>query len=375
MSAPEVPPRQLSGVIVGHSPLRVWALPSELRLQRQLTRAGAVEDSSATQRLVLLRADWIYDDALVRALARSHDDVALMADDGSVVAIGMAATTARATNAQALLAEGQAPAESRRVTAAQLADGYNDALRKREPPYLMPLNEADLPTIERRIFAGSYKGVTDLVTLYVWPAPARWVTRVCANNGITPNQVTSASLVLVFAAMWLFWTGHFGWGMLAAWVMTFLDTVDGKLARVTLQSSPWGNVFDHSIDLIHPPFWWWAWIVGLPAAGFAYEHASGALTVIVAGYVLQRIEEGIFMACFKMDMHVWQRFDSRLRLITARRNPNLLILSASLLVGRPDVGISVVALWTAVCLVLHALRIVQAAFARRHGPLRSWLAT
>lgn len=375
MSATEVPQRQLSGVIVGHSPLRVWALPSELRLQRQLTRVGAVDDSSAAQRLVLLRADWVYDDALVRGLARCDEDVALVADDGAVVAIGMAAPTARATNAAALLADGQAPAESRRVTAAQLADGYNDALRKREPPYLMPLNEADLPAIERRIFAGSYKGVTDLVTLYVWPAPARWVTRVCANNGITPNQVTSASLVLVFAAMWLFWTGHFGWGMLAAWVMTFLDTVDGKLARVTLQSSPWGNVFDHSIDLIHPPFWWWAWIVGLPAAGFAYEHASVALTVIVAGYVLQRIEEGIFMACFKMDMHVWQRFDSRLRLITARRNPNLLILSASLLVGRPDVGISVVALWTAVCLVLHALRIVQAAFARRHGPLRSWLAT
>lgn len=375
MSATEVPQRQLSGVIVGHSPLRVWALPSELRLQRQLTRVGAVDDNSATQRLVLLRADWVYDDALVRGLARCDEDVALVADDGAVVAIGMAAPTARAMNAAALLAAGQAPAESRRVTAAQLADGYNDALRKREPPYLMPLNEADLPAIERRIFAGSYKGVTDLVTLYVWPAPARWVTRVCANNGITPNQVTSASLVLVFAAMWLFWTGHFGWGMLAAWVMTFLDTVDGKLARVTLQSSPWGNVFDHSIDLIHPPFWWWAWIVGLPAAGFAYEHASVALTVIVAGYVLQRIEEGIFMACFKMDMHVWQRFDSRLRLITARRNPNLLILSASLLVGRPDVGISVVALWTAMCLVLHALRIVQAAFARRHGPLRSWLAT
>jgi phosphatidylglycerophosphate synthase len=375
MSATEVPQRQLSGVIVGHSPLRVWALPSELRLQRQLTRVGAVDDNSATQRLVLLRADWVYDDALVRGLARSHDDVALVADDGAVVAIGMAAPAARATNAAALLANGQAPDGARRVTAAQLADGYNDALRKREPPYLMPLNEADLPAIERRIFAGSYKGVTDLVTLYVWPAPARWVTRVCANNGITPNQVTSASLVLVFAAMWLFWTGHFGWGMLAAWVMTFLDTVDGKLARVTLQSSPWGNVFDHSIDLIHPPFWWWAWIVGLPAAGFAYEYASVALTVIVAGYVLQRIEEGIFMACFKMDMHVWQRFDSRLRLITARRNPNLLILSASLLVGRPDVGISVVAIWTVVCLELHALRIVQAAFARRHGPLRSWLAT
>ena len=41
--------------------------------------------------------------------------------------------------------------------------------------------------------------------------------------------------------------------------MTFLDTVDGKLARVTLTSSPFGNVLDHSLDLIHPPFWYWAW--------------------------------------------------------------------------------------------------------------------
>jgi hypothetical protein len=90
--------------------------------------------------------------------------------------------------------------------------------------------------------------------------------------------------------------------------------------------------------------------------------------------VLQRVEEGIFLACFKMDMHIWQRFDSRLRLVTARRNPNLLLLSASVLAGRPDLGILAVAIWTALCLVIHALRIVQAALARRHGPLRSWLA-
>src|SRR3546814_17463336 len=60
----------------------------------------------------------------------------------------------------------------------------------------------------------------------------------------------------------------FGWGLVAAYAMTFLDTVDGKLARVTLTSSPIGNVFDHGIDLVHPPFWWWAWIVGLAHAGF-----------------------------------------------------------------------------------------------------------
>ena len=371
MSAAESSARRVAGVIVGQSDLRVWGLTSELRLQRQLARFRVVGDAADAQRLVLLRADWVYDEALLRGLIDSVDDVALIAPDGTVVALAVAAT---GTDAAALLAEHRAPAGARLVTPAQLADGYNDALRKREPPYLMPLVAADLPAIEKRIFAGSYKGVTDLVTLYVWPQPARWVTRVCANAGITPNQVTSASLVLVLAAMALFWTGHYGWGMAAAWVMTFLDTVDGKLARVTLRSSPFGNFFDHSIDLIHPPFWWWAWIVGLPAAGFAFEHSALALTVIVAGYVLQRIEEGIFMACFKMDMHVWERFDSRFRLITARRNPNLLILNASLIFGRPDLGIGLVGVWTAACLVVHALRIVQAALARRHGPLRSWLA-
>jgi phosphatidylglycerophosphate synthase len=372
VSAPEDPPRGLAGVVVGHSPLSVWGLPSEQRLRRQLARAGAAAERAQACRVVLLRADWVYDDALVRALAAATEDLALLAPDGGTVALSLDA--ARAGGAEALLAERRMPAEARGLVAAQLADGYNNALRKREPPYLMELSAAALPGIEQRIFGGAYKGVTDLVTLYAWPRPARFVTRLCAQAGITPNQVTFASLLLVLAAMAMFWTGHQGWGLLAAWVMTFLDTVDGKLARVTLTSSRWGDVFDHSIDLIHPPFWWWAWIVGLPAAGLALEHSGLVLTVIVAGYVLQRVEEGIFIACFGMDMHVWKRFDSRMRLITARRNPNLLLLSASVLAGRPDLGILAVAVWTALCLVIHALRIVQAALERRRGPLRSWLA-
>ncbi len=373
MSTAPTSERRIAGIVVGESPLRLWGLTSAQRLQRQFARAQATADALDATRWVMLRADWVYDDAFVRSLASADEDLALTAPDGGVIAMSLSAASMPATEASAMLADRRAPTGVRLVTPAQLADGYNDVLRKREPPYLMPLTEAELPAIEKRIFAGSYKGVTDVVTLHAWPAPARAVTRWCANNGISPNQVTSASLVLVFVAMWLFWTGHYGWGLLAAWVMTFLDTVDGKLARVTLTSTRWGNVFDHSIDLIHPPFWWWAWIVGLPAAGFTLTQSSLVLTVIVGGYVLQRIEEGIFMACFKMDMHVWQRFDSWLRLYTARRNPNLLILSASLLAGRPDIGILVVAWWTAICLFIHALRIVQAAFARRRGPLRSWL--
>lgn len=182
------------------------------------------------------------------------------------------------------------------------------------------------------------------------------------------------SLIFVFITFTLFWQGMFGWGLVAAYAMTFLDTVDGKLARVTLTSSPIGNVFDHGIDLVHPPFWWWAWIVGLAHTGFDLPASDLVLGAIVSGYILQRIEEGIFIRCFKIQMHIWRPFDSRFRLITARRNPNLILLTLSVLIGRPDLGIIWVAVWTVLSLFVHAWQIVQALCSSRTAPISSWLA-
>jgi hypothetical protein len=115
-------------------------------------------------------------------------------------------------------------------------------LRKIDPPYLLPITEENKEKLEKRLFSGSYKGVTDLVTKWIWPWPARWATRFCVRNGITPNQVTSLSLALVFIAGLLFLKGFFALGLAAAWAMTFLDTVDGKLARVTVNSSNFGYI-------------------------------------------------------------------------------------------------------------------------------------
>src|SRR3546814_7940190 len=51
------------------------------------------------------------------------------------------------------------------------------------------------------------------------------------------------------------------------------------------------------------------------------------MVAVVAGYVLQRVIEGLFIKDFGMDIHVWQKFDSDFRLVTARRNPNFAIRS------------------------------------------------
>jgi phosphatidylglycerophosphate synthase len=184
--------------------------------------------------------------------------------------------------------------------------------------------------------------------------------------------VTFAGFLLTIAAFALFWTGQFGWGLACAWAMTFLDTVDGKLARVTLTSSRLGNVFDHGLDLVHPPFWWWAWLVGVQAGPHPLAWPSLVLGVVVAGYVLQRAQEGVFLSLFKLEMHAWRRFDSAFRLITARRNPNLILLTLAVLAGRPDLGLAAVAVWTAVSLAVHQVQILQALAVPRRR-IVSWL--
>jgi phosphatidylglycerophosphate synthase len=159
--------------------------------------------------------------------------------------------------------------------------------------------------------------------------------------------------------------------------MTFLDTVDGKLARVTLTSSKFGNVFDHGIDLVHPPFWYMAWYFGV-ASGATEGQAlllAGAAWTAVIGYVIGRLQEGFFLWRYRMELHAWRPIDSAFRLFTARRNPNLAIMTVAVIGGRPDIGLQAVAVWTILSLLFHFLRIGQAIRRERAGePIQSWLA-
>ena len=227
-------------------------------------------------------------------------------------------------------------------------------------------------------YYGAYKGVTDLLTKYLWPELALWLTRLAAWAGLSPNAVTAIGALLCVGATFAFAWGAYWMGMAMAFVFMVLDTVDGKLARCTVTSSWWGNVFDHGIDLVHPPFWWWFWATGLVHVGLGLSDTLfwWVQGTMIAGYVLQRAIEGAFMWQFGgMDAHVWRPFDSRFRLVTARRNPNMVILFVALLFGRPDVGIVAVAVWTAASFAVHLIRFGQALQRRARGQaIVTWLA-
>ncbi len=380
--------------------IRIWGITPGERLRRALRAAGIAQASIQVGRLadipftqadlLVFCADYVFDERLIRALIESRETLFVLpstgGEQGRVIAAHVTAPHATAAIAQlkaGAVGELLPLATSLHlVTPTDLVPAYSAALRKTDPPYVFAVRKEHVAEIEDRTFAASYKGLTDLVTKFVWPRPAQIVVRWAANAGVTPNVITVVSWFLVGIATWLFLRGDFALGLVVAWVMTFLDTVDGKLARVTLSSSRIGHVLDHGLDILHPPFWYLAWTMGLllspdggalsaDSAVAAWLRPAGLITVV--GYIVGRLIEGLFMLAFKMEIHCWQPIDGFFRLITARRNPNLLLLTAATLCGRPDVGIVLVAAWTILSIAFHTVRLLQACGQRLRGrPVLVW---
>ncbi len=363
-------------VPVGSNRTRVFGLAADERASR-LARNAGFECADAPQPgrgAILANLAFAWDPAWLRVIANRPG--AVLVSGGEPVLAHVAPDRPSAAVEQAMLGSGDSLDELELVDAESAEVGY-DELRKRERPFVLPLDTENVETVERAAYDASYKGVTDALTLYLWRKPAFYLTRWAAEAGLSPNAITAVGAVLCVMAFFYFWFGNYWLGVAAGFIFMVLDTVDGKLARCTGASSKWGEVFDHGIDLIHPPFWWWAWAHGLAAYGTPLEpvYATMLLAAIVIGYVAQRVIEGLFIARFKMHIHVWRPVDSRFRLITARRNPNMVILVAALLAGRPDVGLELVGLWTILSLIFHVVRLAQAEMrAWRGEPVVSWLA-
>jgi phosphatidylglycerophosphate synthase len=362
-------------VPVGSNVARPFGMNARDRACRLATNAGfECADAPQADRAVLLASmAYAWDPAWLKAMPGRPRTVLTL---GGKPVLAHIPKGEDATAATAALESGS-PVDGYDQLAAETAELSYAELRKRDRPFVLQLNPDNPEPVERAAYDAAYKGVTDVLTLYLWRKAAFYLTRWAARAGLTPNFVTLVGAVLCVLAFVLFWRGEYWWGVLSGFIFMVLDTVDGKLARCTGASSKWGNVFDHGIDLVHPPFWWWAWEHGLAAYGRPLEpvYATMVLWAIIGGYVGQRVIEGIFMRRFdRMHIHVWKPIDSKFRLITARRNPNMVILVGALMFGKPEVGLELVAFWTIVSLIFHAVRLAQARERAARGErIVSWL--
>jgi phosphatidylglycerophosphate synthase len=186
-----------------------------------------------------------------------------------------------------------------------------------------------------------------------------------ARRRVHPNWVTAVSYVATLAAIPFFASASWVPGLALAYLMSVLDSVDGKLARLTYTNSRLGNVLDHGLDLVHPPLWYLAWGLGL-GGGDPGSGPFAASLWLLGVYVLDRICAPVFKYRTGRSIHGYTPLDARLRTFISRRNVNLVFFTAALVAdavvpGRriPEFTFYAIVVWQAVSLAWHAERVVH----------------
>jgi phosphatidylglycerophosphate synthase len=345
--------------IVGECDQQLFGMKPAERLGRQCSKLGGQQ--------LIAHASAVLSDDTIAWLAANRGTV-VTSTEGRPLAVVVEHAEIDAGR-KAIVGEGGLAMTS----ADAIGPVYVRKLRRTLEPLALSLGEQPRGVVERKLFASVYKGVTDVVTKYAWPEPALWLTRGAAGIGLSPNVVTVVGLILTFVAGWQFYIGNLVTGMAAAWLMTLLDTVDGKLARVTVTSSWLGNQLDHGNDLIHPPLWWYCLANGISIADPGHPWTWASCWVILATYLIGRVLERGFKKQFGINPFMWKQFDSRFRMIISRRNIILLIMTVGIAAGTTAEAFVLCAVWSVISVLIQGYRYLQAVGHSRREPIRAWL--
>jgi phosphatidylglycerophosphate synthase len=229
-------------------------------------------------------------------------------------------------------------------------------LRRSTPYYLFRVETPRAAReVERFLFWSNYKGSTDFFTKYVYPPLVWLMVPPLARARVHPNTVTAISIFLTILAVPLFAEGHFLGGFLCAYGMSVLDSVDGKLARLTFTDSWIGNILDHGLDLVHPPFWYLAWAWGLTGGNLSSPAWTAGL-VMLGLYILDRLILAIYPRRFHKGLHTHAPMDGFVRTFISRRNINLPLFTVGYYIGLGVPTLYLMVVWQALTCLYHGGR-------------------
>jgi phosphatidylglycerophosphate synthase len=247
-----------------------------------------------------------------------------------------------------------------RLPVLDIADqpSYSLTMRRELRPLWIPAPQAaDRGRAERLILDSAQKGSLDLPAWVHGPIETSIVARL-SKTSITPNQLTAVCNVVAWAVVPLFATGHLVWGTALALAVGVLDGLDGKQARVKVETTEAGKL-EHWLDT----FYELAWLLALAF----YFQTSGELPDAWKYLVLFLAAEG---ADGLAKLSIIRRYgrlidelsplDRAIRFFGGRRNVYIWILAVGVLLGASANAFVVMVWWEAATAVIHVARAIWA---------------
>ena len=215
---------------------------------------------------------------------------------------------------------------------------------------------------EALLIDAAQKGTLDFPAEFIHPPLENLLAKWISASSITPNQVTTLTVLLAFLGTGLMAFGYLAAGYLAtglilAFVVGVLDGVDGKLARVTVRCTRFGDRYEHILDVVYELTWYWA--IGWMLSGSGTVAGPFVLsTVITLFYLLDKSATGMFKSRQGIELFDYEPVDRFFRRIGARRNTNVLLLLGGTAIGLPEESFTFVAIWTVVTAAFHWTRAI-----------------
>jgi phosphatidylglycerophosphate synthase len=306
----------------------------------------------AAAHLLVIRGNVVFDIRLLRALLAQTSSATLVdsARSGRDNSCGAALlqrewAAARNGSVESALVEGL---EQHTVEALDVANQplYDPGLRRNLRPFCFPAPAlADKKAAEGVLLDSVQKGTLDFPAWIHAPIEKFLLGYLCRTS-ITPNQLTISWALAACLTTILFATGQLVWGIVVALIIGIIDGLDGKQARIKVETTRGGKL-EHRLDDFFDVVW--------PTSLAFHFYTSGQLPSAFYYLVVLLIAEGVDgigkLAIYSTSARLMtapSRFDRMVRLVGGRRNIYIWVLIVALILGAPAKALVVMAWWEAI---------------------------
>jgi len=216
---------------------------------------------------------------------------------------------------------------------------------------------------ERVLLRSIQKGTQDIPALVHAPIENFLISHLCKTS-ITPNQLTIFCNILGWITTILLVTGRLWPGIALALIVGVLDGLDGKQARMKVETSTSGKL-EHWFDAFFEWSWWIAIAYHLQISG-QLPGAFRYLLLLLLAEALDGIAKGSVYFTYGKLIDELGPFERIVRLVGGRRNIYVWILAVGLVFGAPGKAFIAMASLEAATAAVHLPRAAWAVWMRKH---------
>jgi phosphatidylglycerophosphate synthase len=334
--------------------------PSTAEVRQEVTKEA--------KRVVLLEGDGLYDERIVKTLCQSESALLITdeqaADPPLAVCVDVHSLGTYSINTWRNWGPTAIDKGLIKTLSVHRMDSYLKSLRLDVTPQLERLSSREaIRSIENTMYHHTFKGAMELVGAYGYRIPVRGLTRFFARTPVTPNVLTALSVICKFAAIPFFALGWLWTGLLLAWGFVLLDSVDGKLARMTVRYSRLAGQIDQSTTL--PAYLGWYLGLGWHVSGGNVLSAPGWAGIALAAFALfDKLSMMYFVRKFGCSLLDYEPVDRRIHLFNARKNL-LVVLIIGLLLEQILPVFYIITIWMGLTFFAHLLRVIWVSYTKR----------